>query len=100
MKYIIISKKHGVFIGTIMNIAVFSKTDLVITHKAYGFTDRISAEKYIETNFKSKDKEDFFVADINTKDDYVSCVDIIKSGYVEYVGSMINYMPMISESIH
>ena len=100
MKHIIISKTYGVFIGTVSNYCIFSKSELAMTYKAYAFDSNSDAKKYINSNFKSKDKEDFFVADIETNDEYVSCVEIIKSGYADHVGNMMNFMPMISESIH
>ena len=100
MRYIILSKTHGIFVGTVVGYALFSKSSVVGTYKAYTFDSDKNATEYINKNFKDKSYTDFFSGHVEIDTEYASCVDLIKNGYEEYVGYMLDFMPMISESIH
>jgi hypothetical protein len=46
------------------------------------------------------DERDYGIIQVETKDKYVSIIDIIKAGYEEYTHNLIDFLPMDSEAIH
>jgi hypothetical protein len=98
-KVIVISTEKGIFLGSISNYAIFSKTDPIGFPKAYGFESMEEAHNFIHTAFPKSANTMFYVP-ILSDSDYVSVVDIIKQGYEKYTYNMMDYMPMPSEAIH
>lgn len=115
-KYIIIDPEDGVFLGTTGRaaaeayidvpqgarvIALFSNNNIFDLTKAAAFLSEKDAKDYMHAYIK-RPYSDAFIADVesSSKDPYVDVVDIIKSGYGEYVEDMIDAMPMPSQYYH
>lgn len=115
-KYIIIDPEDGIFLGTTGRdtaeafidiprsarvIALFSGNNIFDLTKAAAFYSEKDADDYMRAYIK-RPSSGAFVAEVKSesKDPYVDVVDIIKSGYGEYVEDMIDAMPMLSQHVH
>ena len=115
-KYIIIDPEDGIFLGTTGRdvaeafidvprsarvVALFSGNNIFDLTKAAAFFSERDADEYMRAYIKRLGSN-AFVANVESesKDPYVDVVDIIKSGYGEYVEDMIDAMPMLSQHIH
>jgi len=115
-KYIIIDPEDGIFLGTTGRdtaeafidiprsarvVALFSGNNIFDLTKAAAFLSEKDANEYMHAYIKRLGS-DAFVADVesDSKDPYVDVVDIIKSGYGEYVEDMIDAMPMLTQLYH
>lgn len=99
MRYIIIEKDMGVFLGSYAVFAVFAKNEKFGLTKAVSFNTREEAQTFIETLLNKEDSE-FDIVSINSKDRLVRVEDIIRAGYGQYTHGMLNNVPMQSDSIH
>lgn len=99
MRYLIVEKDKGVFLGSVRSSFLFAKYNIFPVVKAPSFDSEASAEYYIE-NYLPKEDRQYGVIQIDVTDKYVSIVDIIKQGYAEYTHELIDFMPMQSEAIH
>lgn len=99
MKYLIVEKEKGVFLGAYRSIHLFAKDNIFPIIKAPSFDTQQLAEFYIAQTF-SGDGLQYGVIEIDSKDKYVSLVEIIKQGYAEYTHDLIDNLPMISEKFH
>lgn len=115
-KYIIIDPEDGVFLGTTGRdaaesyidvprgariIALFSNNNIFDLTKAAAFRSENDAKDYMDAYIK-RPHSNAFIADVesDSKDPYVDVIDIIKSGYGEYVEDMIDAMPMPNQFYH
>ena len=115
-KFVIIDPADGVFLGTTGRdaaeafidvpkgarvIALFSGNNIFDLTKAAAFFTEKDADEYMRAYIK-RPTSGSFVAKVSSdsKDPYVDVVDLIKSGYGEYVEDMIDAMPMLSQNIH
>lgn len=96
---IAISPEKGIFLGSVGGYAVFSKTDPIGLHKAYGFQSPEAAKEFFDGALPSVANTMFYPM-IETQSEYVSCVDIIKQGYEKYTYNMMDYMDMPSTTMH
>jgi hypothetical protein len=99
MRYLVVEKELGLFLGVYQGIFIFAKNNVFPIIKSPGFDSEEDAEYYIGKYFPKKDKT-YGVICIETKSRYVNIVDVIKSGYKEYVHDLVNFIPMYSEAIH
>lgn len=98
---IAIDPKKGIFLGAVAGFAVFSKTDPIGIPKAYGFDSSEDAKTFFQNVLPSIANNMIFPEILSTSSDgYVSCIDIIKSGYEQYTYSMIDYLDMTSTEMH
>jgi len=115
-KYIIIDPESGIFLGTAKNdelelldvppgtkiVALFSSNNVFEITKAVAFFTKEDAEEYINIYIKRRCPY-AFVGEIESSDDesnYVDIVDIVKAGYGDHAWDMIDYLPLISDSLH
>lgn len=115
-KYIIIDPEDGVFLGTTGRdaaeafidiprsarvVALFSGNNIFDLTKAAAFFTERDADEYMRAYIK-RPSSGAFVANIesDSKEPYVDVVDIVKSGYGEYVEDMIDAMPMPNQYFH
>jgi hypothetical protein len=99
--YIAVHKTHGIYLGVLSGVALFSNSEIVFSSKAI----RFNSEEEIHNLFaKSATKlaDQIQIVPVTTKstDYYVDVVDIIKSGYTKHTDSMIQNMYMPNETIH
>lgn len=99
MRYIIIEKSMGVFLGSYAVFAVFAKNEKFGLTKATSFATRETAEEFVESML-NKEGSEFDVVGIDTKDKLVRVEDIIRAGYGQYTYSMLNNIPPVSETFH
>lgn len=99
MRYLIVEKELGLFLGVYQNIFLFSKMNIFPIVKVPSFDSDEDAKYYIEKYFPNENKK-YSVINIETKDKYVNVIDIIKAGYTDYTDELINFIPMLSGAIH
>lgn len=97
---IAINPEKGIFLGSVAGYAVFSKTDPIGIAKAYGFDSPEDAKRFFETALPVMSNNMIYPVITTSSEDYVSCVDIIKSGYEKYTYNMIDYLDMPSTETH
>jgi hypothetical protein len=98
-RYLLIDKKLGVFLGTYLKFALFAANEGLDIVKAYTFETETDVHKFVETNTGLKEDE-YFIAPIETKEKYVTIIELIKAGYGEHIHNMINNLQMLSYSEH
>jgi hypothetical protein len=67
--------------------------------KAPSFDSEEDAAYYIENYLKTTERT-YGIIQVESKDKYVSVIDVIKAGYKEYTHNLIDFLPMDSEAIH
>lgn len=100
-RFCIICKKRGVFLGTYENYGFFSKLYDFGLYNAPTFKDSLEAKIYAEKFLKQDDEKfEFIFGELNTNAKHVSCIDLIKQGYGEHTGQMMDNLPEYSNTIH
>lgn len=99
MRYLIVEKDLGLFLGVYQNIFIFAKDNFFPIIKSPGFNSVEDAEYYIAKYFPKENRK-YGVISIDTSDKYVNVVDVLRAGYEEYVYNMIDFIPMPSGAIH
>jgi len=99
LKYLIVEKDRGLFLGAYKNIFLFARNNIFPVVKAPSFDSEEDAEYYID-NYLKMDERTYGIIKVQSKDKYVSVIDVIKAGYKEYTHNLIDFLPMDSEAIH
>lgn len=99
MRYVIIEKTDGLFLGSYLGEFIFAKDNTFPIVKVPSFESIQLAEFYIASYFPIDNKQ-YGVIEIDTKDKYVSLIDILKAGYEEYTHRLMMNYPMISTAMH
>ena len=99
MKHLIIEKDLGLFLGYYKGLFLFAKENMLPVTRAPSYDSIEEAEYYISQYLPKKDKK-YGVISVVSKERYVNVIEIIKQGYADYTHSMINYLPMLTETIH
>jgi hypothetical protein len=104
MRYLIVEKENGIFLGMLKHMALFSKTNMFPIKSAISFDSEKEAEMFanslhamfsdVEENMK------FGVISIDANDRYVHLYDILKAGYANYAHGMMHSLYMPSDEIH
>jgi hypothetical protein len=106
MRYVILDRKEGVFLGTHVDesldpegvvFVLWSKDNVFSCHKAYSFENKSEATIFAETTLKRWPLAQ--VASVKTEDKYVDVIDLLKSGYGKYTHDMIDCIPC-SDTVH
>jgi hypothetical protein len=102
-KTLIYEKTRGIFIGTIGNVAIFSKQDVLQSTKAFGFAKKQEAIAYTEKFMPAiKDTAEFIEIPVNVGNllieqsdhhNYIDVVDIIRAGYGKHSKEMFLNIP-------
>lgn len=101
MRYLIICKERGVFLGTYENSLFFSKIDDFGCYKVPSFANKNEAVEYSKKFMDTENhKFEYIYPEFKTKEKYVTCIDIIKAGYGDHTGDMIDNIPYASETMH
>lgn len=98
MRYLIVEKEKGLFLGSFNNVTLFAKENVFPIIKAPSFDSEEIALTYIQYYF-ANDGE-YGVISVESSDKYVHIFDIIKGGYGEYTHKLIDHLPMLSEAVH
>jgi len=107
LRYIIIDKNQGVFLGTHLDTSedpdgvvyvLWSKDNFFSCSKAYSFDNVTDARLFADTTLRRWPMTS--VAKIDTNEKYVDVIDLLKAGFGPYTHDMINCIPMANESIH
>lgn len=99
MRYLIVEKDRGIFLGSFKNISLFAKGNIFGITKAPSFETEDDAEYYI-AHYLPKEERHYGVIEIKSGEKYIGIIDIIKQGYGEYTHNLIEFLPMQSEAIH
>jgi hypothetical protein len=99
MRYVIVEKDLGVFLGAIDIYAVFAKHNHLKLDKVVSFETEKDALYCVE-QYLIKVGKDFQVESVNTDKVYIPVEEIIKSGLGEYTHNMMDNIRMTSEAIH
>lgn len=99
MRYIIIEKDLGAFVGAIENLAIFAKHEAFGIERIFSFDTSEEAEEYIDY-YLNKDDREFSVECVDVKNKYVSVKDIIKAGLGKYTHRMMDNIYMPSETVN
>lgn len=99
MRYLIVEKERGLFLGIYHSLLIFAKNNIFPIVKVPSFNSEDEAMQFIASTL-SKEGLDCGVIIVNSKEKYVNIVDVIKAGYSEYTHDLIDNIPMISEKIH
>lgn len=95
---LLIEKDRGVFIGAVAGYAIFSKDPIGLS-RAYTFESPEIAKNFVSSSLSHFANNAIYV-EIDLKEQYASCIDIIKAGYGEHVHHMIDGLYMPSEEVH
>jgi len=98
VRYIIIEKENGIFLGNYLDIPLFSNVLLFPIIKAYSFETLEEAKEYVE--YISYIGIEFCVKKIACKQKYIPIDILIKAGYSEYTKRMLKYTPVTSQTVH
>jgi hypothetical protein len=99
MRHLIIEKDLGLFLGYYKGLFLFAKENVLPVTKVPSYESIEEAEYYISQYLPKKNKK-YGTIKVATKERYVSVVEIVKQGYTDYTHDMINYLPMLTETIH
>jgi hypothetical protein len=107
MRYIIIDPEEGIFLGTHGNpvpagvriVPLFSRQNLFEITKAASWSTKEEASAYLSRYLRSGCPK-AFVAQIDSKQDFVDVIQIVKSGYGKYAEEMVDAIPMDNRSVH
>ena len=99
MRYLIIEKDLGLFLGYYKGIFLFAKESTLPVTKVPSYDSIEEAEFYISQYLPKKDKK-YGVISALSEDKYISVIGLIKQGYAEYTHNMIDYLPMLTETMH
>ena len=95
----LIDKEMGVFLGTYTRYVLFAENDFFEITKVYTFETEEKAQAFVHKNLDLT-KLNYFIAPIESEEQYVSIVDVIKAVYGDYTATLMNNLQMISNSAH
>lgn len=98
MRYILVDKEKGVFLGNYLDSPLFSNTLLFPIVKAYSFESLDDAEVYM--NYLNQKDYNLTAKPINYKKQYVPIDILIKEGYSKYTERMLKFLEPVSDEIH
>ena len=99
MRYMIVDKEKGLFLGTLNDYHMFAKGNIFTVIKAPSFDTEEKAMTYI-AYISKLGGFDLGVISLDTNQKYVNITEVIKQGYGDYTHDLINFLPMLSEEIH
>jgi hypothetical protein len=99
--YIAFHEDKGIYLGVFAGHALFSASAIAFSSKAIRFEEEQDVYTFFNKSLPIMAKE-IVALEVETAyaGNYVDVVDIIKSGHKKHVISMVDNMPMKSESIH
>jgi hypothetical protein len=98
MRYILVDKEKGIFLGNYLDSPLFSNTLLFPIVKAYSFESLDDAEVYM--NHLNQKHYNITVKPINYEKQYVPIDILIKEGYSKYTERMLKFLEPASDEIH
>lgn len=110
MRYVILDKREGVFLGTHIDYSrdvdegdeivyvLWAKDNVFSVTKAYSFQKREEARLFADTTLRRWPRAQ--VVGIDTDEKYVDVVDLLKQGYADYTYDMVDCIPCPSETVH
>jgi hypothetical protein len=99
--YIAFHEDKGIYLGVFAGHALFSASPIAFSSKAIRFEEEQDVYKFFDKSLPNISNEIVALeVDTTYAGNYVDVVDIIKSGHKKHVSSMVDNMPMKSETIH
>jgi hypothetical protein len=99
MRYAIVDEDLGFFLGAFQKFGVFAKTDVFGLYKAFSFDTEKEANAFID-EYLGRDRGDWSVVSVDTKDKYINVVDLLKNGYDKYTHQMMDGLTMTNIQVH
>jgi hypothetical protein len=102
MRFVIVSKIYGAYIGSMNNLAIFAKRNDIGAYKLASFSSVTTAKEYVNNylSFEDNSDEDYFYVMVETNEKYISCVEMIRLGYQNEIGTMVLNLPTPSVALH
>ncbi len=97
MRYIIVEKDKGIFLGMFASLPLFSNELNLPIIKAISTASEEDAHGII--SYVKEENDMFEVLPIDTTSKYIPIDILIKSGYSAYTGKMLLYHPTYTETI-
>ena len=98
MRYIIVEKTKGIFLGNYIDVSLFSNDLVLPVVKAYSFPSIEDAQDVMK--FLEGTDSDYSVKEINYDGKYIPIDILIKSGYSDYTERMLRYLSPPTNTIH
>lgn len=99
MRYIIIEKELGVFVGQFSMYAIFAKNEIFGSQQVASFACEEDAVGYVEENLNKNGRE-FCVEKVDSNNVYIPIKEIIKAGFGHHTHRMMDNIAMPSENVH
>lgn len=99
MRYIIIERDLGAFVGRYDYYAIFAKNEIFGADRVVSFENKKTAIDFVVSNLNAENRV-FCVEGINCKSEYVTVIEIIKAGLGHHTHQMMENIQMVSETIH
>ena len=99
MKTLIVSDQYGIFCGMNGKFACFSKDAILAGSSAFAFDTKERAEKFVD-NFPENYQKLMTYKEIEHNSNYVPLHVLIKKGFKEHTGHMIDILVPESATIH
>jgi len=99
-RYILICSQRGVFLGCDSHYAYFSRYNPLEAWRAASFSSAEAALEFCKETLTQMPGCTFSVGEVETKDKYVSVVDMIRAGYADAVGDMFMHLPTGRPGVH
>jgi hypothetical protein len=98
MRYIIIERDKGIFLGNYLGTPLFSNSLLFPIVKAYSFNTFEEADEYAD--YIAHAGTEFEIVDIDCDYDYIPIDILIKNGYSKHTERMLSYIPTFTKTVH
>lgn len=98
MRYIIIEKTKGIFLGNYLDVSLFSNNLVLPIVKAYSFSTIKDAQEVMD--YLKEADSDYEIKEINYQGKYIPIDILIKSGYSAYTERMLRYLNPLTDTIH
>lgn len=100
VRYMIVEKERGVFLGMYSVFALFAKDEKFGITKAFCFENKEDAVTYIKEVLNDGKGMEFDVVDVDCKYKYIDVLEIIRQGYGKYTHRMLENVDSPSKSFH
>jgi len=98
LRYVIIEKDKGIFLGNYLGAPLFSNSLLFPIIKAYSFKTFEEADEYAD--YIAYAGYEFEIVDIDCKYEYIPIDILVKNGYSKHTERMLSYVPTLTKTVH
>lgn len=99
VRYLIVHKKHGIFLGAVMGTPIFASNNSFQLTSAYAFDSSGAAYEFI-MQYMAESQYEMQPVSVDTESQYATAADMLKANLSEYMYDIVDFMPMQSKSFH